>query len=234
MRYSWKQNLSLIVGLILTINVYGDTLQSLNSIEQVAYEYALSKAQENFDDPHVLMGKLDARLRLQKCDSQLQGFSKIINTGLGNQTVGVKCLSPVAWTVYVPVQVKVFKSVVVATRTLAANKIISKDDVKLRQLDVGSLHQGYVKNITQLVGQQLKYSVAMDSVIKPQNVRPQKIIQRGESIILIAMAGSMEVRMNGTAMADASLGQRVRVKNNSSKRVIEGVVDAPGIVKVAM
>jgi len=222
------------MGLVLTFNVQGDTLHAINSIEQVAYEYALSKAQENYDNPQIVMGKLDSRLRLQQCNASLSVFSNVVNSGLGNQTVGVKCDSPVAWTVYVPVQVKVFKPVVVSIRALDANKIITASDVKMRMWDMGSLRQGYIKNINQVLGQQLKYPLAMGMVIKPTQVRPQKIVHRGATITLLAMAGSMEVRMNGTAMSDASLGQRVRVKNTSSKRIVEGVVDAPGIVKVAM
>jgi flagella basal body P-ring formation protein FlgA len=44
----------------------------------------------------------------------------------------------------------------------------------------------------------------------------------------------MEVRMNGTALEDASVGETIKVKNSSSQRVVEGVVEAPGIVKVTM
>ena len=53
-------------------------------------------------------------------------------------------------------------------------------------------------------------------------------------ITLIAVAGSMQVKMNGTALSDASLGQKIRVKNSSPKRVVEGVVDGPGLVRVSL
>jgi flagella basal body P-ring formation protein FlgA len=62
----------------------------------------------------------------------------------------------------------------------------------------------------------------------------QKVVKRGEQIILVAATSAMEVRMNGTALEDASVGQTIKVKNSSSKRVVEGVVQAPGIVKVTM
>lgn len=234
MRYCWKNKLSLLCGLLLAVNVNADTLHSLDNIEQVAYEYALSKAQERFDSPQVAMGTLDSRLRLKACDTRLEAFNKLVGTGIGNQTVGVKCNSPVAWTVYVPVKVKVFKAVVVASKPLPAHQLITASDVKLQQLDIGSLRQGYINNIRQIIGQQLKYPIALGTVIKPKSVQAQKLVHRGEHIMLVASAGKMEVRMSGMALSDASLGQRVRVKNTSSKRVVEGVVDAPGIVKITM
>jgi len=234
MKYFMKNTLWFLYCGLLAMNVSANSLHELDNIEQVAYEYALTKAQESFDSPQIVMDDLDSRLRLQACDKSLYVFSNIVNTGLGNQTIGVKCSSPVAWTVYVPVKVKVLQAVVVAVKPLSANQIIASSDVKLQQVDIGALRQGYINSIRQIVGQELKYPIAMGTVIKPKSVRAQKLVHRGEHIMLVALAGKMEVRMNGIALSDASLGQRVRVKNSSSKRVVEGVVDAPGIVKVTM
>jgi len=233
MKLNWIKHLILMLCLIAFGNAQSDTLHPLNEIEQVAYEYALSAAQTRYDSPRVVMGKLDPRLRLQECEQSLNVFDSD-NRTIGNKTIGVTCDLPTAWTVYIPVEIKVFKSVVVAKKTIAANKIISKEDLQSSQMDISSLRHGYTQNIHELIGQQLKYSVAIGSVIKPTHVRPQKIVKRGEYITLVAKTGSMEVKMNGTALSDASVGQRIRVKNNSSKRIVEGIVDSPGVVKVML
>jgi len=218
----------------MSLNLSADTLHALDRIEQVAYEYALKQAQASYDNPQIAMDALDNRLRLQACDSVLDVFSTKGIVGLGNQTIGVKCNSPVAWTVYVPVKVKVMKSVVVANRPLSSNQLITQGDIKLQKLDIGGLQQGYLNNPQLVIGQQLKYSVAMGTVIKPNSLQAQKVIHRGEQIMLVAMAGQMEVRMSGTALDDATLGERIKVKNSTSKRIVEGVVDGPGIVKVSL
>jgi flagella basal body P-ring formation protein FlgA len=234
MNSNWKQKLSLFIALLLGLNVYAGTVQSIDTIEQVAYEFSLAKAQESYDNPQVVIGKLDTRLRLQTCNGTLNAFSKNTTAWLGKKTVGVKCDSPVAWTVYIPVQIKIFKPVYIAVRSLEAKTIITQQDLKLQQWDVGSLRQGYVKASKLIIGQQLKYSLAMGTVINSTHLRPQKVVRRGEYITLVAVAGKMEVRMNGTALSDASLGQRIKVKNTSSKRIVEGIVDAPGIVKIQL
>jgi len=227
-------SLTLIVLMGWVYPAYSESLQRLDQIEQTAYVYSLSQAQAQFDNPHISIEQLDSRLRLQQCDEELTAFSNSNNVGLGSQTIGVKCNSPVAWTVYVPVKVKVFKSVVVAARGLDAKQVLTSDDIRLEQQDIARMRRGYVENIENVVGQQLKYPIAIGSVINPNSLLEQKVIHRGEQIMLVAVIGKMEVRMSGTALADGEQGQRVRVKNASSKRVVEGVVDGPGIVRVMM
>ena len=209
-------------------------LQSRDSIEHAAYMYVFEQVQLSYDNAQIVMEPLDSRLRLQACDSSLEAFSNNRKIKLGKQTIGVKCNSPVAWTIYVPAKVKLFRPVVVIARPLAMNHIIVKSDLKIVSLDIGSLRKGYINNPQHIIGQQLKYSLAIGTIINPNSLRLQKIIQRGEMVMLVATVGQMEVRMSGTALSDGSLGQRVRVKNLSSKRVVEGIVDGPGIVKVTM
>jgi flagellar basal body P-ring formation protein FlgA len=233
---NWKHIVTgLLCYLLSSVTGYADDLQSRESIEHTAYMYAFEQVQASYDNAQIAMDSIDKRLRLHACDRPLEAFTtNSRKVGLGKQTIGVKCSSPVAWSLYVPVKVKVFRPVVIASRPLAANQLISKEDIKVVSLDIGSFNQGYVKNPQQIIGQQLKYRLSMGTVINPNSLKQQKIIKRGELISLVAVAGKMEVRMSGTALSDGSLGQRVRVKNLSSKRVVEGVVDGPGVIKITM
>lgn len=218
----------------LTQPVMAEPLHALSDIEQTAFIYAASDAQASYDNPQIIVEALDNRLRLQHCDKPLHAFSNTVSNTLGNRTVGVRCNSPTEWTVYVPVKVKVLQSVVVAARPLAANKTLTKTDIKLELMDIGELRQGFMQSTDKVLGQQLKYPLSMGMVLPPRGLKLEKVVRRGEQITLVANAGTMEVRMNGTAMEDASVGERVKVKNSSSKRVVEGIVHAAGIVKVTM
>ncbi len=225
---------SLTLSLMLIVDGWAQSLQSLDSIEQAAYVYAMEQAQAEYDLAQIVVSSLDYRLRLQQCEHPLEAFSPRDRVGLGNQTIGVKCSGSVPWSVYVPVTVKLFKPVVVTTKALAAKHIITASDVALKRIDVGAFQRGYLSNAKPLIGQQLKYPLPAGAPLNHHNVKPEKIVRRGDLITLVAEAGSMSVRMNGTALTDASLGQRVKVKNSSSNRVVEGIVDGPGIVRVNM
>jgi flagella basal body P-ring formation protein FlgA len=51
-------------------------------------------------------------------------------------------------------------------------------------------------------------------------------------VTLVAHAAGFEVRAPGKAMADASANQRVRVQNLNSLKIVEGLADNDGTVRV--
>lgn len=224
----------LFVVLVSVAQANVNQKQSLVDIEQTAYAYALSEAQMKFGSARVSIMPLDKRLNMSACGSDLNAFIKKNSITMGKQTIGVKCYAPVAWTIYVQADIKVFKKAVVTLKPLGAGEVLKPSDVKLATVDVSQLRKGFVQDSKQVIGQQLKYPVAMGAVIHPSSLKSKKVVERGQVITLVAKAGTMEVRMSGQAMASAALGQRVKVKNLSSKRVVEGIVDAPGVVKVTM
>ena len=60
--------------------------------------------------------------------------------------------------------------------------------------------------------------------IAPQAVKAVPAIRRGETVTIVSRQGGMEVSSSGTALSDAELGGRVRIRNESSQRVVEGTV----------
>ena len=58
------------------------------------------------------------------------------------------------------------------------------------------------------------------------------LIHRGQNVTLAAKASGIEVRAPGLALADASAHQRVRVQNLNSLKIVEGVADTDGVVRV--
>jgi flagella basal body P-ring formation protein FlgA len=224
----------MVTGLCLGGQSYSTPLQDISVIEHAAYVYALEQGQARYGNPQVVVGNLDSRLRLQQCSRELTAFNNSQKFDLGNQTIGVKCDSETPWTVYVPVTIKLFKPIVVSTRPLQANQIINENDITVRDVDVSTIRYAYFQQPKKLIGQQLKYPMAKGAVVTSQSVQPQKLIKRGELITLMAETQGMQVKMSGTALSDGVLGQKIKVKNSSSERVVEGTVDGHGVVRVMM
>ncbi|MEL7187378.1 MAG: flagellar basal body P-ring formation chaperone FlgA, partial [Pseudomonadota bacterium] len=61
-----------------------------------------------------------------------------------------------------------------------------------------------------------------------------QIVRRGQSVTLVASAGGISVNMNGVALTDGGLNQRIRVENMHSGRIVEGIVRSREHVEVLL
>ncbi len=206
--------------------------QSHASIRDAARAFILNEYADQ--DPNVEVGRLDARLRLSRCTTALETFAPAGNRRLGNTTVGIRCNGSKPWTLYVAVKVQLFESVVVAARPLTRSSIIGPQDVKLERRDLGRLVYGYLTRLDHAIGQSVRRPIAADKAIRPGQIEPQQLVRRGQRVTILAKSGGLEVRMAGKALMDGAAGQRIRIKNTVSKRVVEAVVLAANTVRVTL
>ena len=210
-------------------------LQDHSSIRTTAEGFIAGIVQASHgSEPEVRAGALDSRLRLARCDSALEAFQANGSSMLGNTTVGVRCNGSTAWTLYVPVNVSLYGDVVVAARPLARNHLLTASDLKLARRDLAQLHAGYYSHIDQLVGKQAGRNIALDTAISTLQVKEPLTVKRGQRVKLVATAGGLEVRMAGEAMANGTTGERIKVRNLSSKRIIDGIIKSATTVQVPM
>jgi flagella basal body P-ring formation protein FlgA len=177
---------------------------------------------------------LDSRLRVAGCDRALTGFLTDSSPLRYQTTVGVRCEGSVRWTIYTSVRVETQAPVLVARRTLARNADISASDFKLETRRVPGMLSAYVTDLTALTGQRLSRPVAADEPLSFEALAPANLIHRGQAVVLLAHSGTLEVRMNGIALADGRASEHIRVQNVSSQRVVEGIVRSDSVVEAPL
>ena len=64
------------------------------------------------------------------------------------------------------------------------------------------------------------------------SVRVEPAVKRGDSVAIVVRSGALEIRADGRALSSGNPGDRVRLFNESTRRTIEGTVEAPGIVVI--
>ena len=148
--------------------------------------------------------------------------------------MGVRCPGTQPWTLYVPVKVSVHETVVVAARPLSKGMIVQAQDVKMLERDLAEMRSGYYKDLSQVVGKQIIRTVSMGAAITNPMVKSRMQIKRGQLISLIAVSHGLKVQMSGEALADGASGERIRVRNLSTKKVLEGIVQSATTVQVAL
>lgn len=199
--------------------------QAENFIKQQIDDKAYSRVE-------ISMGTLDPRLRLEQCSQPLTAKLAPGSRLVGKASIHVKCPGQKLWTVFINSQIKLFKPVVYSARPLRREHILRKQDLMTRETELSQLQQGYYTNIDDLIGMQLKRRLPQQQLLKVNHVKPATLIKRGEVVSIIAENSQYSVKMSGKAMMDGAKGDRIRVKNLSSKRIIEGFVKASGTVSI--
>ncbi len=186
------------------------------------------------DDPDVRpeVKPLDARLRLHACEQPLRVFWGPGARRQGNTTLGVACEGERPWKIYVQARIAVWRPVAVAARALLRGERLRADDVRLEKRDVSRLRGGYLDDAQRFVGYRIRQNIPAGRVLQPRQFAAPRLVRRGERVTLVARNGTVQVRMAGEALADGALGATVRVRNLSSRRIVQGEVVGKGRVLI--
>jgi len=209
-----------------------DAIQDPESIRETARQFAAGMAAAERGAARVEVGSLDRRLRLPQCDKPLSAFLSPTSRGATRQSVGVRCEGAVPWSLYVPVTIERPGQVVVAVRPIPRGQVITEEDVRVAERDLGTLHRGYLTDPAQAIGQRAERDLPGDEALSPTNLGKPSVIKRGAEITIVAADELLDVRVGGVALASGGIGDRIRVRNASSKRELDAVVVGEGIVQV--
>jgi flagella basal body P-ring formation protein FlgA len=211
-----------------------ETMQPHEAILSTAQSFLEARLAGQNARSEVRLGTLDTRLRLTACDRPLEGFLPAGARLSGNTSVGVACNGTQPWKLYVQAYIAVFKTVAVAADYLAAGTVPNANNIRLEEREVTSSGYGYLTDMAQLRGKIVKQPVQEGGIIPPQALAKARLIRRGEGVTLVSRSGGIEVRMSGNALMDGAEGDLIKVRNTKSKRIIEGRIDATGLVRVSM
>lgn len=207
--------------------------QDLESIELCARSFVEAQSPIMSGDRSVTIGNLDPRLRLQRCDLPLEAFFPPGAQRGANTTVGVRCRGEKPWTLYVSARVTYTAPVIVAARPLPRGALLQSSDLVMVEREVASGPLGYLTDADTAVGMRLKRPVSVGSVLTDSLLEAAPTIMRGQRVTLVSQSAHLSVRMAGEALADAAPGERIKIRNLSSERIVEGTVTEDGLVRVS-
>lgn len=182
----------------------------------------------------VHINALDPRLHLPRCADPVEIFTPPGHRLMGATLLGVRCNTTRAWVIYVSAQVKVFRNVATLVRAVARGAYIGPNDITFREQDVGSLSQGFFPDAANIVGKLAKRALAIGTVVTPAHLSTPRWVTRGEVVTLLLDTGMMQVRAQGEALTDGTENERVKARNVLSGKIVEGIVSAPGTLRVRM
>jgi flagella basal body P-ring formation protein FlgA len=177
-------------------------------------------------DPAQAEASVDPNLRMAACAAPLQAVPT------SARVVQVRCPDRPGWHLYVPVQVRDVKEVVVLTGPVQAGETITADMLAVRRRDMAGEGAGGFADPAALVGQTAHRSLAPGAAVTRADVAGERLLRRGDPVVLVSRAGGIEVRVAGRALGQAAPGGAISVENTQSRQIVRGRVVGDGLVEV--
>ena len=215
-----------VLGILVPPAARSEAIYPIDGIQQRVRDFLLAQYDNQAEPPEIQVGPLDPRLRLPACSMEVEVFLPNGARALGNTSVGVRCSGPQPWVVYLSASVRRFGEVLVASRFLPRGTILKAADLRVERRDLTTLPGEFEIVPARLVGKQLQRSLPIGAPIPPRAVTTPLLIKRGERVTISVRQTGMEINSGGIALSDAALGERLRVRNEASQRMIEGTVIA--------
>jgi len=197
-------------------------------IRRVAEQFVAGLA-PGHDSVFVTAGHLDRRLNLPACAGELTASLSAGTQVKPRTLVGVRCLSP-AWSIYLPVTVETEARVLLARRPLRRGEVPQAGDFDVGTRRIPGLSSGYVTEPALLGTRRLRRSVPAGEPLPADALESLPLVRRGQQVTMVSRAAGIEVRTSAVALADAAAGERLRVRNPASGRLLEGTVLGDGTV----
>ena len=182
----------------------------------------------------------DHRVKILRCETLLV-FDFPFN---GKETMRARCKDPI-WQFFLRVKtddpdVKTLlspikrtqkkkpvtseKTVLVAKTNLSAGAILKESDVNIVKIKRTGLPVDTYNSFKGLENHELISEVKASKIIRSINLRPAKLIKRGNSVVFNILARGMLVSATMEALEDGRMGDQIKLLNPSSGKTVVGTV----------
>jgi flagella basal body P-ring formation protein FlgA len=180
----------------------------------------------------ISIGSLDERLKLGPCGR----VEPYIPAGMrlwGRAQLGLRCIEGSSWSVFLPVEVKVYGQALVATRSLPFGQPVGRDDVALQEVEFTKEPGVAISDPRQLEGKNTTRMIASGQVLRQDYFRAPPAIGAGDSVRVVYTGEGFNISTSGRAIGNAAEGQPVRVQTEAG-RIVQGIARAGRVVEMRL
>ncbi len=201
-----------------------DTPVNSAMIEQLAHDKAEAEAIQVASAVsgrlELEISRVDPRNHLAPCQAA-EAFVPPNVRLWGRSRVGVRCTEGARWTVYVPLEVRVYAQVAVAARSISIGQTIAPEDVRISEVELTREAPGLSTDGQELIGRQATRMLLPGSPLRAEYGKSRVVIQSGDPVKVVFVGNGFTVEGDGRAVNGAADGDSVRVQVDSG-HVISG------------
>lgn len=122
---------------------------------------------------------------------------------------------------------RVYETALVAAHELRPNQAIGAGDVRTQEFPIHSREAAYVKDAAAIAGRVPARLIPADTPLEETFLQQPIAVEAGTPVSIVTRYHGITARAMGTAMQRGRIGEKIRVRSESSGRVLWGkVIDA--------
>jgi len=133
---------------------------------------------------------------------------------------------------YVPVKLRWWAEAVIAKNDLPARTLLTRGELTQKRINIAGHLGSWWKNADGVIGTRLTRPLKAGQAIFSSYVKRPKLLKRGDHVTMIVSFGELKVEATGKMLKSAGLGDRVRVENIKSRKILQAIVVDAGTVHV--
>jgi len=180
----------------------------------------------------------DAEVTVATIDVNVNGDAPVFRdarpdpAGRLGQPMRFTLLTDAGAAVPVTALVRVVASYVVVRQPIARGLVVSEDTVTAVRAELKGVPLSKLPQIADVIGvRSLRPLLAGDIVLK-SFVASRRMVEPGDRVTVVALAGAVEVTAQFVAADGGSLGDTIRVRNPETKKYLRGRIVKAGRVEV--
>ncbi|EJM95444.1 flagellar basal body P-ring formation chaperone FlgA [Herbaspirillum sp. YR522] len=208
----------------------GPARQDLAVLQQQAQQFLKDQTNTLPGSVTVVVDPVDTRLNLAAC-LEPQAFMPNGARLWGKTTVGVKCVAPSPWTVYLRASVQVISDYLVAAVPLSQGHTITAGDLTRVRGDLSTLPAGIMTDESQAVGRISVMAVRAGTPLRSDLIRSQRVVQQGQSVRVVSNGPGFQISTEARALTNATEGQMAQART-AAGQVVSGIARSGGILEI--
>lgn len=130
-------------------------------------------------------------------------------------------------------KITVRRSVVVLDHRLPAGAVVGRSDVTLVSVPEEHVNAATLTDMAEVVGHELRRDTDGGVLLRTADIIPPRLVVRNAPVTLRVETETMVLALQAKALQDGGRGDVIRVVNMQSNRILEGVVESQGVVRLS-
>ncbi len=171
-----------------------------------------------------LGGSTEVGVRDVAYDAQTQHFTALIEYGTTDSPTRLHVSGRLYPTIELPV----------IGRSIAKGDVITAQDISWVRMRTSAVRRDALTDADQIIGMTPRQTLRANQAVAAADIQRPLIVLRGATVTMTLKYGAMLLSAQGRAIDQGSLGDVIHLTNTHSNMTVEGVIDAPNHVTIAL